>query len=570
MARLNEYPQDGTLRDGDKVLGTSSDGKKAKNYSLLSLADYFRVAIGVITGAVSSVNEKDGDVVLDADDISDATTTNKYITPTQTSKLATIETGATADQTASEVPVVDAGGFFDGSDVEAVLQELGQGGGLEGWEIAQLLEGDNWEANKTELLRAYATGKPMYVPPGTYELDDCLITMTVENPDFIIWANNVTIKRADDPLLGTRDTEQMLRIEGGGVLRNYKWYGKTIFDGNRSGSYQVDATLPGNGWGTNNIFHVEAGSAPAEIGVCYIEDNEFRDCPGRPFWMNGASSTPRFDHAKIDRIHQRNCGIAGWRFRVRIQNGFVEVGDISTEETGGDQGLRWSIEDGQGEFPGGGYGFELGETSIQGTHTQLLKISSYTQRYPKYGGINWLGVKNVVIGDYFVYNPFRNDDDTLATMDGGLTTRKVIKIGSYVWNKNMSQTYSVDINRLVVRNQANKVGGLPTDVETTLEIDDSSPLFNIGWLEMDGDVQLGRPSSPTELISEPIRIQTLVWHGSNSAGEIDFTNNLIVDNFIITDRFEDASSNQSRVRNIYIEGDIRINSVVRENDCSTT
>ena len=37
--------------------------------------------------------------------------------------------GGTDDQTAAEVPITDAGGYFTGTDVEAALQELGAGGG---------------------------------------------------------------------------------------------------------------------------------------------------------------------------------------------------------------------------------------------------------------------------------------------------------------------------------------------------------------------------------------------------------------------------------------------------------
>ena len=52
---------------------------------------------------VSSVNGQTGTIVLDTDDISDATATNKYITPAQVTKLDGIEAGATADQSPSEI-----------------------------------------------------------------------------------------------------------------------------------------------------------------------------------------------------------------------------------------------------------------------------------------------------------------------------------------------------------------------------------------------------------------------------------------------------------------------------------
>lgn len=59
---------------------------------------------GYITSApVASVNSQTGIVVLDADDISDAATTNKFTTAAEISKLAGIESGATADQTGAEI-----------------------------------------------------------------------------------------------------------------------------------------------------------------------------------------------------------------------------------------------------------------------------------------------------------------------------------------------------------------------------------------------------------------------------------------------------------------------------------
>lgn len=61
------------------------------------------VIASTASGAVDSVNTQTGAVVLDADDISDSTTTNKFTTAADISKLAGIEAGATADQTASEI-----------------------------------------------------------------------------------------------------------------------------------------------------------------------------------------------------------------------------------------------------------------------------------------------------------------------------------------------------------------------------------------------------------------------------------------------------------------------------------
>jgi len=55
------------------------------------------------TAPVDSVNGQTGVVVLDPDDLDDTSTTNKFTTAGDISKLAGIETGATADQTDAEI-----------------------------------------------------------------------------------------------------------------------------------------------------------------------------------------------------------------------------------------------------------------------------------------------------------------------------------------------------------------------------------------------------------------------------------------------------------------------------------
>jgi hypothetical protein len=87
--------------------GTAGDGE----YEVLSSnpitpgssAITFAAVSGGVGGAVDSVNGADGDVVLDADDISDAGTTHKFTTAGDITKLSGIETGATADMTAAEI-----------------------------------------------------------------------------------------------------------------------------------------------------------------------------------------------------------------------------------------------------------------------------------------------------------------------------------------------------------------------------------------------------------------------------------------------------------------------------------
>jgi len=54
-------------------------------------------------GAVDSVNGATGVVVLDADDIDDSSTSHKFASSSQLTKLDGVETGATADQTGTEI-----------------------------------------------------------------------------------------------------------------------------------------------------------------------------------------------------------------------------------------------------------------------------------------------------------------------------------------------------------------------------------------------------------------------------------------------------------------------------------
>ena len=74
-----------------------SQNNKVVLQSVLSLSG------GSGGGAVSSVNGQTGTVTLNADNIPDGTTTNKYITQAEINKLSAIEANATADQTAGEI-----------------------------------------------------------------------------------------------------------------------------------------------------------------------------------------------------------------------------------------------------------------------------------------------------------------------------------------------------------------------------------------------------------------------------------------------------------------------------------
>ena len=75
------------------------------------------VALGGDGGAVDSVNGETGDVVLDADDIDDTSTTNKFMSLTEQTKLANIEEGADVTDATN---VAAAGAYMAGGTDVAV------------------------------------------------------------------------------------------------------------------------------------------------------------------------------------------------------------------------------------------------------------------------------------------------------------------------------------------------------------------------------------------------------------------------------------------------------------------
>ncbi len=133
---IQQPPSEGAFVDGDKTkldgieAGATSDqtaGEIKTSYESNADTNAFTDAektklSGIATGAevntVDSVNTQTGAVVLDADDISDAATTNKFTTAGDISKLAGIEAGADVTDT---VNVTAAGALMD-SEVTNLAQ----------------------------------------------------------------------------------------------------------------------------------------------------------------------------------------------------------------------------------------------------------------------------------------------------------------------------------------------------------------------------------------------------------------------------------------------------------------
>lgn len=96
------------LSDVDTTTATPTDGQ-----ALVWDTDHWEPGTIAGSGAVDSVNSQTGVVVLDADDIDDTSTTNKFTTAGDISKLAGIETGADV----TDATNVDAAGAVMNSDI---------------------------------------------------------------------------------------------------------------------------------------------------------------------------------------------------------------------------------------------------------------------------------------------------------------------------------------------------------------------------------------------------------------------------------------------------------------------
>ncbi|WP_162409343.1 hypothetical protein [Acuticoccus sediminis] len=98
LSNIDEYATDD--QTGSEIVAAINDELGSANWQS-----------GGSGGEVTSVNNRTGDVVISPDDLDDATTSHKFISQAQLSKLSGIQAGATDDLTASEiVTLVDADG----------------------------------------------------------------------------------------------------------------------------------------------------------------------------------------------------------------------------------------------------------------------------------------------------------------------------------------------------------------------------------------------------------------------------------------------------------------------------
>lgn len=106
--RIDEFDTDGSL-DGDEYIIVQDPTSKAYNKATIS-------QITSAGGAVDSVNGATGTVVLDADDIDDTSTTHKFVTATDITKLSNTSGTNTGDQDLSTYQLKPSEGAFANGD----------------------------------------------------------------------------------------------------------------------------------------------------------------------------------------------------------------------------------------------------------------------------------------------------------------------------------------------------------------------------------------------------------------------------------------------------------------------
>ena len=134
-------------------------------------------------GAVDSVNTQTGAVVLDTDDISDSSATNKYTTAADISKLAGIESDATADQSATEIKTAyesnsDTNAFTDAEQTK--LSGVAAGAEVNVQSDWNSSSGDSQILNKPTIPAAYTNS----------DVDTHLNTSSASSNEVLSWTGS--------------------------------------------------------------------------------------------------------------------------------------------------------------------------------------------------------------------------------------------------------------------------------------------------------------------------------------------------------------------------------------------
>jgi hypothetical protein len=178
-------------------------------------ADWADAAAG--GGAVDSVNSQTGVVVLDADDIDDTSTSHKFATAAQLSKLDGVEAGADVTDTAN---VTAAGALMD-SEVDADIKTLSLPANTTISAFGRTLVDDADASTARTTLDAASAG---HDHTGTYQpLDADLTTIAAADNGSTLAATTASFTTADESKLdgieaGADVTDESNVRAAGGVI----------------------------------------------------------------------------------------------------------------------------------------------------------------------------------------------------------------------------------------------------------------------------------------------------------------------------------------------------------------
>lgn len=158
-----------------------TDAEKTKLTNLPSDAE---------ANAVDSVNTQTGAVVLDADDISDASTTKKFLSQAQKNIIDSVETGATADQTGAEIKTAYEGEANTNAFTDAEKTKLS---GIE--DSADVNPAQVSGAEKTAGIE---TATRIYSPQDIHDMIDTHGQTGAAPVDSVNGATGVVVLDADD------------------------------------------------------------------------------------------------------------------------------------------------------------------------------------------------------------------------------------------------------------------------------------------------------------------------------------------------------------------------------------
>ena len=177
------------------------------------------------------------------------------LTPAQIRTIINVENGATGDQTATEVPIADAGGYFTTDNVEAALQQIGSIG------LDNLVKSTSVFGTDNSILRADGTSRNAQA--SGIAIDD---SNNITGPNSIALTPTDSAPTALEGTLYAGDSLERLVYYGGGSFRGLAYADElddltlslVLQNGNNAGSTSINM---------NNQNITAAGQVSATSGT---------------------------------------------------------------------------------------------------------------------------------------------------------------------------------------------------------------------------------------------------------------------------------------------------------------